>query len=177
MTNNLIDIREKIATHKQEFEIRKRAEYAQESEEFHRELRTAIRDMYLAGISISNICEDYGTKDRNTVISVLKSFPGVYRPGMPGRPRKQTPTTAVNNSPAEPDNPDSAVAQWDTDRTTATFTYPGGEETVVVEGVDIPGRKFRFTDDTTATPEQRQDMNKARRDPEHWMWATLGGAA
>lgn len=164
------DIRTRIAQHRDEFEERKKVEYLEESRTIQTELHLAIRDAYLAGISVTNICREYGTKDRNTILTILKSFPGVYepKPGR-GRPKLYGGLTPRALEELEPEDTAHAV-QWLTD-STVQFTHEGTE--VVLEAVDTESHTLRQHTDSQATPAQRADLFKARGNPDHWVWALL----
>lgn len=86
MSVSLEDARNAFMVFKNTFEARKREEFIEQSTAYRAQIDVLVWQMYDEGISISEICRRYGTKNRKTITDILARRPENLAPTSPNGP-------------------------------------------------------------------------------------------
>lgn len=156
------ETRAKMWSAKEVFDARKKREWEIEKALLSQDTYRAVWDAKADGVTVTAIAQAYGVSNRSVIYNVLREMPEGYIPNV-----------IAPTEPEEDPTTDSA-ATYNPDNDTWTVTPPDSAATIVLTAVDTTTHRLRIHPDTTdATPADRADLNKARNNPDHWLWGVL----
>lgn len=156
----LVTARRALVTARDDFDREQELAWAQRSADLRANLDRLVWELrYKEGRSVTYICEQYGTKDRNTIYGILERAERVH--GVPPLPTRTRPVAPAVTAP-EPTS--ERYTLTDLDETTWLVTDSANGRTVEVS------KSTGKTGVNVGTPALGVEM---RKDPNHEAWAAV----